>query len=106
MFDIWHKINEKGAVAIPLAATALTPLGWVEIGEVYPELMPNECRGCNVLDDSQLIKTAPFVVIGAEAKHYLFSAADPGKPAAVSLCHGIEAHAVAEDVVADADQMF
>ena len=54
MFDVWHKIAEKGAVAVPLNACALTPLGWAEIKEVYPELVPDECRGCDVYSDPQV----------------------------------------------------
>ena len=43
MFDIGRKINKKGAVAIPLNVAALTPLARVEVDEVYPELVPDEC---------------------------------------------------------------
>ena len=77
MFDIWRKINKKGAVAIPVNAAALAPLAWAEVGETYPELVPDECRQCNVFDSPQLIKTTPFVTAkGTESKHYLFSATD------------------------------
>ena len=61
MFDIWQNIAEKGAVAVPLKTAALTPLGWAEIGEVYPDLLPDGCRNCDVYSDPQLIRESPFV---------------------------------------------
>lgn len=36
MFDIWHKIAEKGAVAVPLKAAALSPLGWLRSVKSFP----------------------------------------------------------------------
>ena len=75
MFDVWQSITEKGAVAVPLKAAALTPLGWAEIGEVYPDLVPDECRDCDVYSDPQLIRESPFV--NDTGKGYLFTATDP-----------------------------
>ena len=86
MFDIWHKIAEKGSVAVPLNATALTPLGWVEIGEVYPDLVPDEYHDCDVYSDPQLIRESPFV--NDTGKEYLFTATDPigGESLKCALC--------------------
>ncbi len=75
MFDIWQKIAEKGSVAVPLNATALTPLGWVEIGEVYHDLVPDEYRDSDVYSDPQLIRESPFV--NDTGNEYLFAATDP-----------------------------
>ena len=61
MFDIWRKIEEKGACAVPVKASALSALGWVEIGEKYPELIPEEFRHYDVYSDPQLILKTPFV---------------------------------------------
>lgn len=55
MFDVWHKIEAKGSAAVPLSANALTPLGWTEIREVYPELVPDRCCSYDVYSDHQLI---------------------------------------------------
>lgn len=78
MFDIWRKIDEKGAVAVPAKNSALSALGWVEIGEKYPELMPEEFRHHDVYSDFQLIRDSPFVVVSAEGeKSYHFKMTDP-----------------------------
>ncbi len=86
MFDIWQNIAEKGAVAVPLKAAALTPLGWAEIGEVYPDLLPDECRNCDVYSDPQLIRESPFV--NDMGTGYLFTATDPigGRSLKCALC--------------------
>ena len=81
MFDIWHKIDEKGAVAVPLNPTALTPLGWAEIREVYPELVPDEFRSCDVYSDPQLIYLSPFE--NEDGQEYLFYATDPVSDASI-----------------------
>ena len=78
MFDIWQKIEEKGALAVPMKASALPALGWVEVGEEYPELMPEEFRRYDVYSDPQLICESPFVVESVEGvKAYHFKATDP-----------------------------
>lgn len=78
MFDIWQKIEEKGALAVPTKASALPALGWVEVGEEYPELMPEEFRRYDVYSDPQLICESPFVVESVEGvKSYHFKATDP-----------------------------
>ena len=78
MFDIWLKIDEKGAVAVPVKASALSALGWVEVGEKYPELIPEEFRHHDVYSDSQLIRESPFVpVVIKGAKSFHFKATDP-----------------------------
>lgn len=78
MFDIWRKIDEKGAVAVPTKNSALSALGWVEIGEKYPELLPEEFRRYDVYSDRQLILESPFVVVSTEGtKSYHFKMTDP-----------------------------
>jgi len=78
MFDIWRKIDEKGAVAVPTRLTALSALGWVEIGERYPELMPDEFGRYDVYSDRQLICESPFVIVSIEgSKSYHFKVTDP-----------------------------
>lgn len=85
MFDIWRKIAEKGAVAVPVKASALSALGWVEVGEKWPELIPEEFRHHDVYSDPQLIWKSPFVC--EDDKQYLFVATDPslGKTLKVSI---------------------
>lgn len=81
MFDIWRKIAEKGAVAVPVKASALSVLGWVEIGEKYPKLMPEEFRRYDVYSDSQLIRESPFVPVvikGAKSFHFKVTADQVG----------------------------
>lgn len=78
MFDIWREIDEKGAVAVPAKNSALSALGWVEIGEKYPELMPEEFRRYDVYSDRQLILESPFVVVSTEGtQSYHFKMTDP-----------------------------
>lgn len=77
MFDIWRKINKKGAVAVPVNAAALTPLAWVEVGEVYPEFVPEQYRKFDILTCPQLIKESPFTKSGGDESRYLFHARDP-----------------------------
>lgn len=60
MFNLWKKVEEKGAVAIPTRATALTPLEWAEVEEVYPELVPEEFRRYDIYADSNLLYQTPF----------------------------------------------
>ena len=64
MFDIWRKIGEKGPVSVSTKATSLSALGWVEVGEKYPELMPEKFRGYDIYSDPQLIRESPFVRVG------------------------------------------
>ena len=73
MFDIWRKIEEKGACAVPVKASALSALGWVEIGEKHPELIPEEFRHHDVYSDPQLIRESPFapvVIKGVKSFHF------------------------------------
>ena len=62
MFDIWQRIEAKGAVVVPTKPDALTALEWVEIGERWPELVPEKFRHWDVYTDPQLIFGSPFVV--------------------------------------------
>ena len=64
MFDLWNKIEEKGAVAIPIRSEAMTRLEWAEVEELYPELVPEAYRGYDVYSDDRLICESPFVRVG------------------------------------------
>ena len=75
MFELWHKIEERGAVAIPIRPDALSCLEWAEVSELYPELVPAECRGYDVYSDERVIPTCPFVRVGNACK---FKARMPG----------------------------
>jgi len=78
MFDIWRKIDEEGAVAVPTHMESLSALGWVEVGEKYPELIPEEHRRYDVYSDRQLIRESPFVVTEIKGKKsYHFKTTDP-----------------------------
>ena len=46
-----------------------------EIGEVFPDLVPDGCRNCDVYSDPQLIRESPF--LNDTGKGYLFTATDP-----------------------------
>ena len=76
MFELWQKIEEKGAVAIPIRPEALSRLEWAEVAEQYPELVPDGYRGVDVYSDEQLISTCPFVRVGNAHK---FKAQMPGE---------------------------
>lgn len=45
-------------------ATSLSALGWVEVGEKYPELMPEKFRGYDIYSGPQRIRESPFVRVG------------------------------------------
>jgi len=78
MFDIWRKIEEDGAVAVPTHMESLSSLGWVEVGEKYPELIPEEYRRYDVYSDQQLIRESPFVVVEIKGDtSYHFKVTDP-----------------------------
>jgi len=78
MFDIWRKIEEEGAVAVPTQKESLSALGWVEVGEKYPELIPEEYQRYDVYSDRQLIRESPIVVAEIKGeKSYHFKATDP-----------------------------
>lgn len=78
MFDIWRKIEEQGAAAVSVTASALSALAWVEVGEKYPESMPEEFRGYDVYSDPKLIWASPFVVAPFEDKKFChFRAQNP-----------------------------
>ena len=64
MFDLWHRIEERGAVAIPTRLDALSPLEWAEVSELYPELVPEAYRGYDAYSDDRLICESPFVRVG------------------------------------------
>ena len=76
VFDLWHRIEERGAVAIPTRSDALSRLEWAEVSELYPELVPDECRGYDIYSDERLISTCPFVRVGDA---YKFKARTTGK---------------------------
>ena len=69
MFDLWNKIEEKGAVAIPIRSEALTRLEWAEVEELYPELVPEAYRGYNVYSDDRLICESPGNAVPAAGLH-------------------------------------
>ena len=75
MFELWRKIEEMGAVAIPIRPDALSRLEWAEVSELYPELVPEAYRGVDVYSDERLILTCPFVRVG---NVYKFKAQMPG----------------------------
>ena len=78
MFDIWRRIDENGSVVVPTKETALSALGWVEIGERYPELMSKKFCGHDVYSDPQLIRDSPFApVVIKGTKSFHFKATDP-----------------------------
>lgn len=78
MFDVWRRIDEKGAAAVLTGEAAFSALGWVELGEKYPELMPEKFRGHDVYSDPQLIRGSPFAPVVIEgAKSFQFKATDP-----------------------------
>jgi len=64
MFDLWQKIVEKGALAIPVREESLSPLEWAEVSEHYSELVPSAYRGYDVYSDNDLIRECPFVRVG------------------------------------------
>ena len=76
MFDLWHRIEERGAVAIPTRSDALSRLEWAEVSELYPELVPEAYRGVDVYSDERLILTCPFVRVGDA---YKFRAQEQGE---------------------------
>ena len=76
MFDLWHRIEERGAVAIPTRSDALSRLEWAEVSELYPELVPEAYCGVDVYSDERLILTCPFVRVGDA---YKFRAQEQGE---------------------------
>ena len=75
MVDIWHKVYEGGESAIPAEPSALSALEWCEIGEKYPNRVPEPFQGFDPVTSSRLIRESPFVnEIGNE---YLFVATSP-----------------------------
>lgn len=82
MFELWQKIEEQGAVAIPTRPEALSCLEWAEVSEHYPELVPDGCRGYDIYSDERLILTCPFVRVGDYCK---FKASMPGDPKALEV---------------------
>ena len=68
MFELWHKIEERGSVANPMHPEALSHLEWAEVAERYPELVLDGYRGVDVYSDEQLISTCPFVRVGNACK--------------------------------------
>lgn len=75
MFDIWHKINKEGESAIPVDPAALSALEWCEIGEQYPDHVPEAFRGFDPHDSHRLIRESPFV--NENGNRYLFAATSP-----------------------------
>ena len=72
MFDIWHKIMEEGEAAIPASPSELSALEWCEVGEKYPNLVPELFRGYEPLNSPFLIRESPFV--NEKGDEYLFIA--------------------------------
>ena len=75
MFELWHKIEERGSVANPMRHEALSHLEWAEVAERYPELVPDGYRGVDVYSDEQLVSTYLFVRVGNACK---FKVQTPG----------------------------
>ena len=75
MFDIWHKINEEGESAIPVAPSALSALEWCEVGELYPHHVPEPFRDFVPHTSPRLIREPPFV--NEKGDEYLFVATSP-----------------------------
>lgn len=87
MFDIWRKIEEKGSCAVLVKASAVSALGWVEIGEKYPRLIPEEFRHHDVYSDSQLIRESPFSPVVIKGKRFFhFKAKDPVGGKSLATC--------------------
>ena len=71
-------VEPEGAVAVPTGEASLSALGWAELGERYPELMPEKFRGYDVYSDPQLIRESPFAPVVLDgAKYFHFKATDP-----------------------------
>lgn len=68
MFQLWKRIEEVGAVAIPDRADALSGLEWVEVAERYPDLVLPEYFRYDIESDSHLRFECPFVRIGDSYK--------------------------------------
>lgn len=78
MFDIWRKINEQGSEVVTSELSSLSALGRVEVGEKYPDLMPEKFRRYDVYSDPQLICESPFQVVSIKGiKSYHFKTTDP-----------------------------
>ena len=75
MFDIWYKIKEEGESAIPAEPSALSAFEWCEIGEIYPNLVPEAFRDFDPLSSPRLIRETPFV--NKAGDEYLFVATSP-----------------------------
>ena len=77
MFDVWYEIAKDGAAAIPKNVSELSALEWVEIGEKYPELLPEEFRTYEVSSDVRLVRESPFVEIEKDdGRSFRFKAKD------------------------------
>lgn len=61
VFDVWQAIEEDGAEAVLDGAESLSALGWAEIAEVYPDLVPDAYCHWDVRSDPHLIRESPFV---------------------------------------------
>lgn len=79
MFDIWHKINEEGESAIPADPSVLSALEWCEIGEIYPNHVPEAFRGFDPFSSSRLIKETPFVDEKGDGYWFIATSPDSGK---------------------------
>lgn len=66
MFNLWKRIEEKGALAIPDRPEALSRLEWAEVSERYPNLVLPECAGYDIRSDERLRFENPFVRVGTE----------------------------------------
>lgn len=82
MFNLWGKIEERGAVAIPVRPGALSSLEWYEVSELYPELVPQQFLGYDVYSDNRLIRNCPFVRVGDA---YKFKAIVPGDDTGIDV---------------------
>ena len=60
MFDVWGQIARNGRGFVEKCASRLTPLEWVEVGEMFPDLLPESLRDYDWGQDSAVIRESPF----------------------------------------------
>lgn len=62
MFDLWGKIaNGGGRTFVEQHVNEFSPLEWVEIGDMFPDLIPAHCREYDWRKDNRVVKECPFV---------------------------------------------
>lgn len=61
MFNLWSKLNEKGLNLLLKHETEITPLEWIELGEVYPQYVPAQYCNYDLYSDPALLRNSPFL---------------------------------------------